>query len=86
MNINKRKSEAKPDFMGGFNAGGSGNQEDKAEIRKLDEQVNKQLARIKELENKNYDLSNENKKLKARVAELESGAAGAQASPVAESS
>ena len=72
--------------MGGFNAGGSSNQEDKAEIRKLDEQVNKQLARIKELENKNYDLSNENKKLKARVAELESGAAGAQASPVAESS
>ena len=71
--------------MGGFNAGGSGNQEDKAEIRKLDEQVNKQLARIKELENKNYDLSNENKKLKARVAELESGA-GAQASSVAESS
>ena len=47
MNINKRKSEAKPDFMGQFNAGGSGNAEDKAEIRRLDDTVNKQLARIK---------------------------------------
>lgn len=60
--------------MGHLNAGGSSNPEDKAEIRRLDDQVNKQLARIKELENKNYDLSNENKKLKARVAELEGGA------------
>jgi len=85
VNINKRKSEARPDFLGGSNAGGSGDPADKEEIRRLDEQANKQLARIKELENKNYDLTQENKKLKARVSELESGA-GASESAVAESS
>ena len=57
MNINKRKSEVRPDFMGASNSGGQGDPADKEEIRRLDEQANKQLARIKELENKNYDLT-----------------------------
>jgi len=42
LNINRKDLGPKPDFLGAMDSHGAGSKEDKAEIRALDEKVNKQ--------------------------------------------